>query len=379
MNRAGEYINNLSKEMAYKSFKPSFLPPEPNIEITPEINKKLIEAYAALAKLDSLSKYIPNKDLFVSMYVRKEALLSCQIEGTQCTLEDVLNPSIDSSSNQDVGDVINYVNACLYGVERIKTLPICCRLIKEVHEKLMKGVRGQEKNPGEFRRSQNWIGGNNSTLSQARYIPPNVNDMNEAMSNLEKFINEDSNIDPLVKNALVHYQFETIHPFLDGNGRVGRLLIMLLLIDNKLLSSPILYVSYFLKNNQIEYYDRMSEVRNSGNYEQWVNFFLEALIKASIDAINTIELLVKLHEKNINKIPITNRKINNIKIVFDYIEKYPIIDIKKTASALSMSYNTAASSINKLIELQILMKNSDVSRNRVYIYDEYLQILRKDT
>ncbi|MBQ0036588.1 MAG: Fic family protein [Firmicutes bacterium] len=379
MNRAGNYVNNLSGKLAYKSFKPSFLPLTPELTISPSTNAKLLEAYKYLLELEGISKYIPNKELFISMYVRKEALLSSQIEGTQCTLEDILNPAVDINANQDVSDVINYIDACLYAIKRIESLPICCRLIKETHEKLMAGVRGQEKSPGDFRKSQNWIGGSGSTISEARYIPPNVEDMIDAMTNLEKFINDDGDIDPLIKNALVHYQFETIHPFLDGNGRIGRLLIMLMLLDSKILSSPILYVSYFLKKNQIEYYDRMSEVRNSGNYEQWIFFFLEAICEASKDAITTIENINKLHEINIKKLPETNRKINNVKVLFDYIEKYPIIDIQKTAKALNMSYNTVSNSINKLIELKVLKKGNDAARNRIYIYDKYLQILRKDT
>lgn len=379
MNRAGQYVNNLKGKVAYKSFKPSFLPPKPEIKIDSKIQKKLIEAHSQLSKLDGISNLIPNSDLFISMYVRKEALLSSQIEGTQCTLEDILSPEIDTNSNQDVSDVINFVDACLYSIKRIKTFPISSRFIKEIHAKLMKGVRGQEKNPGEFRTSQNWIGGSNSTISQARYIPPNVSDMKEAMSNLEKFINSEDDIDPLIKNSLVHYQFETIHPFLDGNGRVGRLLITLMLLDSGLLSKPILYVSYFLKKNQAEYYDRMSEVRTSGNYEQWVLFFLEAMCEASKNAITTIDEITKLHNSNINKLPITNRKKDNIKELFEYIEKYPIIDIQKTSKALGMSYNTTASAINKLVDLKILKKGNESLRNKIYIYEEYLKILRKDT
>lgn len=379
MNRAGKYVNNLAGKLAYKSFKPSFLPPKPEVVLSLKTNKKLINAHEQLAKLDSICEYIPNKELFISMYVRKEALLSSQIEGTQCTLEDIFNPTIDTNSNQDVADVINYINACLYAVKRIESLPISCRLMKEIHGILMNGVRGQDKNPGEFRKSQNWIGGNNSTILQARYIPPNVDDMVECMSNLEIFINDEDELDPLIKNALVHYQFETVHPFLDGNGRVGRLLIMLMLLNDKFLSSPILYVSYFLKKNQVEYYDRLSEVRNSGNYEQWIDFFLDAICKSSEDAIDTIKSLNALHDENIRKIPETNRKKNNTKELFDYIEKYPIIDIQKTSAALNMSYNTVASAVDKLVELRILRKSKDVSRNRVYEYYKYIEILRKDT
>ena len=216
-------------------------------------------------KLDTASKLIPNVELFISMYVRKEALISSQIEGTQCTLDDVLDPELDNTANLDVIDVINYVDACSYALERIKKLPLCGRLFREIHEKLLSGVRGQEKNPGEFRRSQNWIGAANCSLLEARYIPPNVEDMNQAMSELEKYMNEGDDYDPLIWIALIHYQFETIHPFLDGNGRVGRMMILLYLMEQDLLDKPVIYISYFLKKNQIEYYDRISEVRRSGN------------------------------------------------------------------------------------------------------------------
>ena len=182
------------------------------------------------------------------MYVRKEALISSQIEGTQCTLDDVLDPEIDTNSNLDVADVINYVHATNYSLERLKTLPLCCRLLREIHSELMQGVRGQEKNPGEFRTSQNWIGPANCSLKDARYIPPNKDDMITAMSDLEKFMNENEDYDALIRIALIHYQFETIHPFLDGNGRIGRLMILLYLMEQKLLSYPVIYISYFLKN-----------------------------------------------------------------------------------------------------------------------------------
>ena len=204
----------------------------------------------------------------------------------------------------------------------------------------MEGVRGQEKNPGEFRRSQNWIGPAGCGLKDARYIPPNPEDMVTAMSDLEKYINENQDYDPLVRAALIHYQFETIHPFLDGNGRIGRLLILLYLMEQGLLKEPVIYVSYFLKKNQVEYYDRISEVRRSGNYEQWVKFFLEAVDSAASDAVESIEKLSKLHEKNIALLPKPKRKKDNLRMLFDYLEKHPIIDIKHTSEALKISYNT---------------------------------------
>lgn len=207
---------------------------------------------------------------------------------------------IEENTNQNVSDVVNYIKATEYALNRLNALPLCNRLIKETHRIITEGVRGQEKSPGEFRYSQNLIGGQNSNIKTARYIPPNVLDMQEAMSDLEKYINSDDSLDPLIQAALIHYQFETIHPFLDGNGRIGRLLITLFLIDKKVISCPALYISYFLKMNRIEYYDRMSQVRKTGDYEQWVLFFLQALADSSSDAIDTIDKLTKLHNNNIN-------------------------------------------------------------------------------
>lgn len=344
-----------------------------------EIVKLVVDANRQLAKLDTASQLISNADLFISMYVRKEALISSQIEGTQCTLDDVLDPEVDMNANLDVSDVVNYVKATQYAIQRLENLPLCCRLMKEVHEKLMEGVRGQDKTPGEFRHSQNWIGPANCSLKDARYIPPNVQDMEEAMSDLERYMNENVEYDPLIRAALIHYQFETIHPFLDGNGRIGRLLILLYLMEQKVLSKPVIYISYFLKKNQVEYYDRISEVRRSGNFEQWIKFFLEAVSKAATDSLESIRQLSILHDKNIARLPISNRKKDNLRAVFEYIEQYPIIDIKRTAKELGISYNTAATVVKKLVELGILQETTNKARNRVFAYEEYLDILRKDT
>lgn len=379
MNRAGEFVTNLSGNSAYSSYKPNPLPPNPALEIGNYMLSALVDANTALAKLDTSAKLIPNTDLFISMYVRKEALISSQIEGTQCTLDDVLDPEADVNSNLDVADVINYVQATNYALERLKTLPLCCRLLREIHYELMKGVRGQEKNPGEFRTSQNWIGSANCSLKDARYIPPNKDDMIIAMSDLEKFMNYSEDYDSLIRIALIHYQFETIHPFLDGNGRIGRLMILLYLMEQKILFSPAIYVSYYLKKNQIEYYDRMSEVRRTGNYEQWVLFFLEAVSAAAKDSLSTITLLSDLHERNVSILPETNRKSNNVRLLFDYVEKYPIIDISHTVKDLNLSYNTIAAAIRKLQELNILTETTNSARNKVFAYSEYLNILKTDT
>ncbi len=379
MNRAGIYVDNLTGEATYQSFKPNSLPPIPEIEMDEEIVRLLVDANKQLVKLDTASQLISNADLFISMYVRKEALISSQIEGTQCTLDDVLDPEVESNANLDVSDVINYVKATQYAMKRLERFPLCCRLIREIHEVLMEGVRGQDKTPGEFRHSQNWIGPANCSLKDTRYIPPNVEDMQDAMSDLEKYINENVDYDPLIRVALIHYQFETIHPFLDGNGRIGRLLILLYLMEKGLLAKPVIYISYFLKKNQVEYYDRISEVRRSGNFEQWIRFFLEAVSKAATDSLESINKLSNLHDKNLEKLPKTTRSKDNLRAVFDYIEQYPIIDIKRTAKELDISYNTVATAVKKLVELGILQETTNAARNRVFAYEQYLGILRKDT
>ncbi|MCC8073863.1 MAG: Fic family protein [Clostridiales bacterium] len=378
-NRAGYFRTNLAGEFAYKSFVPNPLPPKPSIEMSDDIISLLVKANSQLAVLESVSSHISNVDLFVSMYIRKEALMSSQIEGTQATLEDVLDPMIEANTNRNVADVVNYIKATEFAVKRLCDLPLCNRLIKETHKVLMSGVRGQEKNPGEFRYSQNWIGGQGGTLKTARYIPPSPEDMNEAMSDLEKYINADDDLDVLIRTALIHYQFETIHPFLDGNGRIGRLLITLFLMEKKVLTTPALYISYFLKRNRIEYYDRMSEVRSKGNYEQWIKFFLQAVLESAEDATATIDELAALHEKNENIISKMGRSAKNAMLVFRYTESNPIIEIKKTSDALGIAYNTVSSAVNKLTQADILLQTTNANRNRTFAYKEYLDILRKGT
>ena len=331
-NRAGTLVGNLSGEMAYESFRPAPLPPNPPIEVSGELLTKLIDANKKIATLEGLSSRIPNMGLFVSMYVRKEALLSSQIEGTQCTLEDILNPLIEENTNRDVSDVVNYIRATEFALERLKTLPLCNRLIKETHAVLLESVRGQEKNPGEFRYSQNWIGGQGSTLKNARYIPPNPEDMLTAMSDLEN------------------------------------------------LSTPALYISYYLKMNRIEYYDRMTQVRRTGDYEQWISFFLQAFADSAEDAIHTIDRLTALHDKSTKLFDsLTKRQRTSVLKVFSYLESNPIIDIQKTATTLEMSYNTVSKVVSILIEDGILKQTDKSGKAKIYSYTEYLDILRKDT
>ena len=305
--------------------------------------------------------------------------MSSQIEGTQATLEDILDPAIDENTNRNVADVIKYIKAMAYASERMRELPLCNRLLRETHAVLMKNMRGGEKEPGEFRRSQNWIGPQGSTLKTAVYIPPNPEDMQQAMSEWEKFINSEDEIDPLIKIALIHYQFETTHPFLDGNGRIGRLMIPLFLKEKQLLTHPTLYISYFLKRNRVEYYDRMMEVRLKGKFEQWVQFFLKAVAESAQDAIQTIDLLLALHERDLAKVMELKQSLKSTIKVFEYVKKNPIIDIKKTGAELGIVFNTVAKAVKNLTDVGILQQTENSRRNRCFAYEEYLGILRKDT
>lgn len=275
--------------------------------------------------------------------------------------------------------LLNSLKATEYAIARLNELPLCARLIRETHSILLDGVRGQEKEPGSFRSTQNWIGGQGSTLRTAMYIPPNVEDMKESVSDLERYMNMDNDsLDVLIRAALIHYQFETIHPFLDGNGRIGRLMITLYLMEQKVLKTPCLYLSYFLKANRIEYYDRMSEVRRSGDYEQWIKFFLRAFRDAAEDAAVTVRELSDLHSDNMALISKEKRNAN-LKSVFMYMEQNPILEIKKTADALNLAYNTVAKQVNWLISKEILVPAEKRGKSRTFIYDAYLGILRRDT
>ena len=380
--RAGTLKKQLSGEMAYFSFYPSKLPPNPPIDVDSEIIDKLINAHRVLAILDDRATNIPNIDLFISMYVQKEALLSSQIEGTQATLEDIFNPNIDENINAEVDDVVNYIKAAKYAIKRLETLPLCNKLLLETHKILLSGVRGKEKNPGEFRKSQNWIGGAGSTIKTARYIPPDVLSMKESLSDLEKYINAEAELDDLIRIALIHYQFESIHPFLDGNGRIGRLLIVLYLLEKKVIKTPSLYLSFYLKEHRIEYYDRMSAIRETGDYEQWIKFFLKGIYASGKSAIETANELIALRDKNIRKLEnenYTKRTLETMMKVFHYLEAHPIIDIGKTAEDLSIAYNTVSSAVNRFEKLGILHLVKKQGRNKVYSYKEYIDILRDGT
>ncbi|MCK9537097.1 MAG: Fic family protein [Bacilli bacterium] len=369
--KSGFYKTNLSGELKYKSFYPT-----PLQEITfDQFNKTTVDllskANYEIGRLNGLSSNIKDIDLFIGSYVRKEALSSSQIEGTRATLEDILDTTTDENTNADIEEVINYVKAIKYAIDLSNELPICSRYIKQIHEVLMNGVRGNEKHPGEFRKTQNWIGAINSTIKNAKFIPPNVEDMEECMSFLEKYINEDSNIDELIKIALIHYQFETIHPFLDGNGRIGRLLIIIYLMSKSKLSYPCLYISYYLKRNQLEYYDRMSAVRNRDDYIQWIDFFLQGIIEISQESINCINKLRMLREKNTKLI-----KANQIWLL-EFLEANPIVNAIHTSDKTKIDYSKVNRNILSFVEAGILKVSNESKKKRSYVYQEYIDILKE--
>lgn len=338
-----------------------------------------------LAELKGAAEQIPNMAMFVAMYVRKEALFSAQIEGTQATLDDILDPMVDANANRDVVEALDNVKAMLFAVEQLTSpegLPLSMRLLRKTHEVLLTHSRGQNKNPGEFRRSQNWIGPTGCNLKEAVYVPPNPEDMDKALNDLELYFhNEDDPLPPLVRAALIHYQFETIHPFLDGNGRIGRLLITLFLLDKEVISAPYLYISYFMKLERTAYYEQMMSVRQNGTFESWIMFFLRAAEKAAEDAQDTIRKLQNLgkvmreHVVKDVKGPVAQKKRLRF---LTYLEERPIIEIGRVAADLKWSFPTASKFVKNFVEIGILKEVTGRARSRVYAYDSYLKILRKD-
>lgn len=374
MSRQGKYITQLN---GYKAFVPSPLPPVPPLEMSSELMKQHEQAMLSLARLDGLGYLLPNIDLFITMYIKKEALLSSQIEGTQASLEDVLEYENGESIENvnDVKEVVNYVKAIKFGIERLETLPMSNRLIKELHAMLLENTRGHHKTPGEFKRSQNWIGAGNATLKTAAFVPPCPEDALAAMSDLEKYMHEDSTYPILIDCALVHYQFETIHPFLDGNGRVGRLLITLYLFWKGVIEKPILYPSYYLKQNRQEYYDRLMSVRQSGNYEQWVLFFLKSIIEASDSAINDTKSILALRADD--QALLWEKKISSplATMLLDALFSTPIISVKDIETRFDVSYPTASALIKQFADIGILREVTGQKRAKRYVYGRYMAIL----
>ena len=377
-NRAGSFVQQNS---GYKAFVPSPLPPQPPINLDNEMLALLSKADRCLGRLDGITEILPNPDLFVAMYVKKEALLSSQIEGTQASLIDVLNADEVSGSEKEksVEEVVNYVQAMNYGLKRLDELPLSLRLIREIHEILLTDVRGSEKSPGEFRRTQNWLGASGSTLSTATFVPPPIDEMTNAMYNLEEFFYKEEYLPPLIKIGLIHAQFETIHPFLDGNGRMGRLLITFWLCQQQILSKPLLYLSYYFKRNRTEYYDRLMDIRTKGDWENWLKFFLKGMAEISLEATDTAKSILSIKEEHSHIINASvSNPANGLKLL-EALFEHPMITVNGAKDILKVSYPTASSLITDFCSLGILTDNSAMQRNRKYTYQEYVQLLEAGT
>lgn len=365
--RAGTYVRQLE---GYRAFLPTPLPPVPPLEPDSAVYRLLSDADRALGRLDGAASILPNPDFFVSMYVRQEAVLSSQIEGTQSTLKDLLLFESQHTSNprSDVDEIVHYVDAMGHGLERLKTLPLSLRLLREVHERLLATGRGSEKQPGEFRRSQNWIGTPGCTLAFATFVPPPPHELMRCLGELEAFMHA-QNMPPLLQVALLHAQFETIHPFLDGNGRIGRLLITLFLCERGILHRPLLYLSVYLKRHRQQYYDRLMAIRHDGDWEGWVSFFLQGVIEVSQHANDTAQRILHLREE------LRARETSGVgQRMIDLLFETPVVNIPQIADALSIAYNTAASTVETFLAEGDLVEITGQKRNRVYRFERYLTL-----
>ncbi len=361
----------------YKSFSPSKI----NIEwivSNPQVNKLLEEANLKLGELNAFSEIVPDVDLFIRMHVVKEATSSSRIEGTQTNIEEAVlrEKDISNEKKDDWREVQNYINAMNDAISSLQNLPISTRLIKLAHKILLQSVRGKNKMPGEYRTSQNWIGG--ATINDAVFVPPHFSELPELLSDLENFLNNNSiNVPHLIKIGIAHYQFETIHPFLDGNGRVGRLLITLYLVANKILSKPTLYLSDFFEKNRQLYYDNLTVVRTKNDLTQWIKFFLTGVIQTSKNGINTFQKILQLRtEIEERKIVKMGKRIPLAKKVIYYLYKYPIVNPGYLVDEFGISKQTANSMIHDLVKLKILTEITGQKRNRLFVFQDYINLFK---
>lgn len=377
--RAGRYIKQPS---GYSAFTPKPLPPDPPIRIDDELHFFLSRADRELARLDGITTVLPDPNLFIAMYVKKEALLSSQIEGTQASLEGVLEFEADLTPKDDVQEikeVFNYIRALNYGIERLNKLPMSSRLIKEIHKILVKGTRGSHRKPGEFRKTQNWVGPPGVSLDEAIFVPPPPDEVLPAMRQLEEFLHSDEKIPPLIKIALIHVQFETIHPFSDGNGRIGRLLITFYLLWKEILSKPILYLSFYLKKHRTQYYDLFMKVRIEGAWEKWSKFFLKGVIETSEEATNTAREIIALKDNLIRKIYENNIfSIYAVKLI-DILFHKPLISVSDVVEKLNISRDSANELVKKFEKTDILREITGKQRYKKYLFRDYIEIIRRGT
>ena len=375
-DRSGQYIKQLQ---GYKAFIPEPLPPKnPELSIDDELQDYLSGADISLGRLDGSIQMLPNPDLFIEMYVKKEAVISSQIEGTQSSLSQLLKKESevnDPDAPSDVNEVSNYVKAMHRGLELLNDLPVSVRLVKEIHKELLRDVRGQEKNPGELRKSQNWIGSEGRDIRHATFVPPPEHEMVKALSDWEKFLHQNDHIPVLVKIGMAHAQFETIHPFLDGNGRVGRLLITLLLCEWDKLQEPVLYLSHFFKQHRQEYYELLQNVRDLGDWESWIKFFVRGVSEVSGQATDTSREIVSLREKHRGLIveEFGNVAGNGLKVLERLFLK-PYITVKQIESLTGVTFSAANNLMGKFENVGVLTEITGQKRNRQYEYSDYLNL-----
>ena len=377
--RAGRY---LTQPTGCRAFIPAPLPPEPPLCLTGELQALLSDADRALGRLDGSIQTLPNPDLFVFMYVRKEAVLSSQIEGTQSSLQDVLAAEASilmPRLPRDTHEVINYVTAMNYGLKRLSDLPVSVRLIREIHRKLLHRVRGSRLAPGELRTSQNWIGPKGCTLNEAEFVPPPPREVPRVLGELEIFLHEPDDLPTVVRMGLVHAQFETIHPFLDGNGRMGRLLITFLLTKHGILQKPVLYLSHYFKRHRQMYYDRLQAVRDHGDWEGWLMFFLRGVSEVSAQATRTARRILELREEH--RSAVTNHlghAAGNGHRVLENLYQRPILSVAHVQEITGTSYSAANNLVARLADVGILQEVTGYKRNRLFRYDSYIRIFDED-
>ena len=367
---SGRYI----ERYRYKSFEPS------KINISWELDNSdvimlLSKADNKLGELNAYSQLIPDVDFFIRMHVVKESASSSRIEGTRANIEEALQveENIRPERRDDWLEVQNYIQAMNFSVEQLKTQPLSNRLIRNAHKTLLQGVRGEHKLPGEFRKSQNWIGG--GSIADAIFVPPHFQELPDLTSDFEKFLhNEHTGLPQLVKIGVAHYQFETIHPFLDGNGRIGRLLITLFLIDKKLLAKPTLYLSDYFEKNRLLYYDNLQNARINNNLAQWLKFFLQGVITTAEKSVQTFRDIITLKEKVENRIASLGKRRTNAKLLLTHLYANPIVDIKKSAELLKVDFSTAKRLIDAFVRREILTEITGYKRNRLFVLDEYLKL-----
>jgi len=376
--RAGRYLR---QPTGYRAFIPAPLPPMPPLDLSGPLRDRLSQADYALGRLDGAVLTLPNPDLFVFMYVRKEAVLSSQIEGTQSSLQNLLAAEaqlFDPDTPKDVNEVANYVRAMNHGLARLAELPVSVRLIREIHAELMQGVRGGRLQPGELRTSQNWIGPPGCTLATATFVPPPPHEVPQALSDLEHFLHDGAGLPPLVQVGLAHAQFETIHPFLDGNGRIGRLLIAFLLTEKRLLSKPVLYLSHYFKQRRAEYYERLQAVRHAGDWEGWLAFFLDGVIEVSQQATQTAAAILKMREDYRARITDSlGRAAANGQRVMDRLFDHPIVSVATVREWLGITPAGANQIVGRLEGIGLLREITGYARNRRFRFEPYLRLFEE--